>query len=90
MMCEPANLFTKDFQIQPFFLQVFPRNPLAVLGDFNDLQQPRGLFKFSKFFRPRRQPKAPRRGEPRSKKQEASETVVRIGMVCSLAQLLNF
>jgi hypothetical protein len=35
---EPANLFSKDFQIQPFPLQGFPKIPLAVLWDFNDLQ----------------------------------------------------
>jgi hypothetical protein len=42
------------FQIQAFFLQAFPRNVLAVLGDFNELKgrASKPKFRFLQIFVP--------------------------------------
>jgi hypothetical protein len=58
--------FSKLFQIQALFLQVFPKKALAVLWDFKGLQASRPLNDgFSKFFPAPAFPSAPFPPPPR-------------------------
>jgi len=46
------SYFAKDFQIQRFFLQAFPKIPLAVLSVFSSLQVRQAQFHFLQMFWP--------------------------------------